>query len=252
MQAPITFNKPFWLFTIATLIGFAGVGYIGTRFDSFTTAFHVLEGFSLLFGIVYVVALYGLFSWASPEVFGPGLWYMLALACGGAATVAAIFSLLSDQTPFAWQISIGVLPYLLPYLFFQSYIFWVGIPAKKFQRWEYPVTEKIPTIEMLDPVTVDFKIASMPDQAPTIVCRISAPRMKSVGSIFHFLLADYNAVNHQNPIAIYANQAEGRLAGWVFEVETAGQRSRVIDPGKSFKENQITEGAVVTASSFTD
>jgi hypothetical protein len=251
LQKHAVFNKPFWLCTGGALAGFALAALLTSLLDSFTMAFWVLEGLALLLGVAGVLLVHRLFPWASAGAGPAGLLYHVALALGGGAAIVAVYRFYVGADPSGWPVALGALPFLVPGLLYQSYVAWRSIPARQYKRWR-PAGTRAPVFDMQNPIEIDFNISSVPNQEPTIVLRMHAPRQKSVGSVFHFLIDDYNAENQHNPIALYANPAENRFAGWVFQVEYPNRKPRVVEAEKSFEANRIPAGAVVTARSFKD
>ena len=246
-RTKLAVNKRIIMATVGALLLFVLIGFVGSRIDSMSLSFWIMEGITVIFGIVSVLLLYRLIPQVTPTDFWSGAFYLTALLFGGMAIVAAVISFLAAQSGFVWQVSLATLPFLFPYLFYQSYIFWESIPAKKYQRWQYPVKDRIPVIEPIDTIAVDFRVSQKPNQEPVLVCPVNAPRNKSLGTIFHYLVYDYNTRNQQNPISIYADPTQDTLAGWVFQTD-----SQVVDPNKSLKDNKLSDGMIISARSFTD
>lgn len=162
-----------------------------------------------------------------------------------------VFNWLNDLD-YGWLAGTSVIMFMVPVLFWWTYMAMTSIPSEIYTVWYYP--RGTTPMDMFD-VDIDklkvlevelFKAVN--DPSPLKV-KVKAPPEMSFGVWFKKFIDDYNIKFPRNGI----NFAEGEEAyGWIFYLKpTFFSRKQFIDPAVTIAQNQVNEKHTIFARRVT-
>lgn len=162
-----------------------------------------------------------------------------------------IFNRLNDLE-YGWMAATSVLMFMVPLLFWWTYMSMIHIPSEIYTVWYYP--RGIQPLDMFD-VDIDklkvlevevFKAVN--DPSPLKV-KVKAPPEMSFGIWFKKFIDDYNIKFPRNGI----HYAEGEEPyGWIFYLKPSFfSRKQFIDPAETITQNQVNEKYTIFARRVT-
>lgn len=263
-SAKAVLTKKLLLYCLGAVAVAAAVGAAFARSESLVTVFWWLEALALLLGVVHLLASRRLF----PHVVGvhpaggnparEAFWSEMLLAGAMLFLVAGAFTGLfqgmqrSDR--FLPALVLGLLPFLLPLLFWYAYTAWLAIPPKIYRKWFYPVDRAVPLIELNDTVRLNFRVAKAPDVSELAEYTVKAPIDRTLHDLFHYMIYSHNAEeNPEQPILYHEHNHEGSLLGWIFYKQSfLGLSKQFLDPALTLTRSGIKPNDVIIARSFTN
>jgi Type VI secretion system, TssN len=255
LKSSAIFSKKILVYVLIVFALFAALGAFVSQIASLSLGFIIFETGALILGVVFLLTAYKNFSsWFLRNEFAPGFWLCVSLMFFGMAGFILSYALISKQggmlIPY---LSLGALRYLLPYLFIKSYDFWTSIPPNVYKKWYYPVTTRVPGIELRNTMRVKVRISKKPNDATWEGHEFEAPKERTLGEWLHYMMNLYNTkVDPNNPI-LFEDAQTGRAVGWVFYTSTFwGLFKTYLDPEKTFIQNNITTSTPINARSYTD
>ncbi|MEZ5009403.1 MAG: TssN family type VI secretion system protein [Chitinophagales bacterium] len=217
------FKDSFSLLVIFTLLFFGIVTFLGYRFEfkiGFTYIYYILITLSLTAGIVYTIVIHtDKVSWAKVDGFWKEFLVSLAILIG--ILIIALIIMLAAQNDNVsktdpWML-LALIPYIMPLVFYKSFVFFMKVPSQKFKTWKYPVGRSIPRIELVDTTLIHVDLNRMPNDLDKISTKIRAPRHERFGDLFFYFLHKYNIEKHPDTkIDIYLNYDEQTYYEWIF------------------------------------
>lgn len=236
------------------LIGIAGIfGNEGFIAISSTTLYYLLIGWMLVLGLLHVIFLSKILPWTIKNKF----WVELALTCGigllGSALILVAFHF-SGRTFFAIINLTSILIFLVPFLFFSTYLFYLNIPVKVLRKWQYPIDKHIddPTDREMDsPLVVGFEFKKKVSDENMTTFRAKAPKEMTFGKLFYYFINDYNDRNPDEKIEYLDNK--NNPVNWIFYIKPKWFSGiRYIDPQETNSFNFIKENSVIVCKRVTE
>ena len=258
-SAKAVFTKKLLLYALGAVAVAAAVGAAFARSESLVTVFWWLEALALLLGMVHLLASRRLFPYiAGGHPAGGTFWSEMLLAGAmlflivGAFT--GLFQGLQRSDRFLPALVLGLLPFLLPLLFWYAYTAWLAIPPKIYRKWFYPVDRAVPLIELNDTVRLNFRVAKAPDVSELAEYTVKAPIDRTLHDLFHYMIYSHNAEeNPEQPILYHEHNHEGSLLGWIFYKQSfLGLSKQFLDPALTLTRSGIKPNDVIIARSFTN
>ncbi len=209
------------LLIIFTLLFFGLITFGGYKLEpliGFTAIYYIIILLSLLAGVIYTVILSrGKIEWATED----GFWkeFLVSLAILVGILMIAILIMVSKKNTYNsdYWLFWAFVPYIMPLVFYKSYVYWLKVPTPKFKSWKYPVGRPLPTLELVDTTLILIDLKRIKDDLDLISTKIRAPRHERFSDIFYIFLHKYNKVKHTDTkINIYENYDEQEYCDWVF------------------------------------
>ncbi|MBV8252570.1 MAG: TssN family type VI secretion system protein [Chitinophaga sp.] len=162
-----------------------------------------------------------------------------------------IFNRLNDLE-YGWLAATSVLVFMVPLLFWWTYMAMISIPSEIYTVWYYPHGTQ--PLDMFD-VDIDklkvlevevFKAVN--DPSPLKV-KVKAPPEMNFGVWFKKFIDDYNIKFPRNGIHFAAGEEP---YGWIFYLKPSFfSRKQFIDPAESIAQNQVNEKHIIFARRVT-
>ncbi|NQU88423.1 MAG: hypothetical protein HQ541_21975, partial [Mariniphaga sp.] len=102
-----------------------------------TSIFYLLTSWMLLLGLLHSFFQYKLLIWASKKSFWSELLFTLTIGLLGGVLILLTFHY-SKYNDFARIDLTSILMFFVPYLFYSTYLHFLGIPVKVLRKWHYP------------------------------------------------------------------------------------------------------------------
>jgi hypothetical protein len=229
------------------LIGAGGVlGNKNFISVSNTTLYFLLVGWMLVPGLLHIIFLKRILPWTLKRNFWTEVSLTFGIAFLGAALILIIFHFFRYST-FAKVNLTTILVFLVPFMFFSTYLFYLNIPVKVLRKWQYPVDTHIddPTDREMDsPLVVGFEFKKRAEDENMTTFRAKAPKEMVFGKLFYYFINDYNDRNPDEKIE-YMNE-KNKPVGWIFYHKPSWFSSiRYIDPEETNSFNFIKENSVI-------
>lgn len=138
--------------------------------------------------------------------------------------------------------SSSVLVFLLPIIFWWTYIAFLNIPMEIYKVWQYPLVPEDISMEHLDfnkLLVLEVNIYKYTTDDEPLKVKAKAPRNMNFGLWFQKFIDDYNLKFPDSKIEYLNNQERYK---WIFYVKPSFFKERqFIDPDLDIEQNQITE-----------
>lgn len=192
---------------------------------------------ALMLGIVHISVLNYYLKLSEPDEFGKGLLITVIIMLIGAIFAALLYYF----THLKYSFITFIFPFVIPYLFWQTYRFFLQIPRREYKLWYYPLDRPMPDLDMIDLSqiqVVQFVFLKKVKDVSEINFTSRAPLNMTLGDLFFIFINDYNERNSQNTIEFLGER--NRPYGWLFYRKRKWFRPRrYFDPELSFRENAI-------------
>ncbi|MEZ4905211.1 MAG: TssN family type VI secretion system protein [Spirosomataceae bacterium] len=255
LKSSMVFSKKLLMYVLTIFALFSGLGAMVSQMSSLPLSFMVFEAGAFVLGIVFLLTAYKTFStWLERTAFAPGFWLTISFMFFGIAGFILTYSLLTKQTSnLTPYLSLGALLYLFPYLFLQSYHFWVAIPASVYRKWYYPLNTRVPVVELRNTIRVKVRIFKEPNATIGEGHEFEAPQERQLGEWTHYMMDLYNTrIDPQHPIVVQDMQT-GKTLGWVFYTPSFwGLFKTYFDPDLTIAQNNISTNTPVVARCYID
>jgi hypothetical protein len=238
----------------SVLIGIGGIfDNKGLIAISSTTLYYMLIGWMLVLGLLHVIFRTKILPWTIKNKF----WTELALTLGigflGSALILVIFHF-SGSSTFVKIYLTSILIFLVPFLFYSTYLLYLNIPVKILRKWQYPVDKHIDDPsdrEMESPLVVGFEFKKKPDDENMTTFRAKAPKEMTFGKLFYYFINDYNNRNPDEKIEYLDDK--NKPVSWIFYIKpTWFSGIRYIDPQETNSFNFIKENSVIVCKRVTE
>lgn len=158
---------------------------------------------------------------------------------------AYLFRLLFDwlnPLRYGWFAASLTLSFLVPLVFWWTYMSLASIPSEIYTVWYYPPRDEWIDMDHLDfdrMKVLEIELFKLPNDPTPLKVKVKAPPNMSFGIWYKKFIDDYNQKFPATGIR-YADS--GDSFGWIFYIKRSFFRKKVfIDPGRSIEENGITE-----------
>lgn len=244
-------KKPIFYGTFSSLIS-AIVAFLGTFIsNNLFTIFWIFAAVFLLFGIIHIRMVHNKYFSSKPadkmKVFTGELFFAASIVL----FVIFVFSSLqyfvkSDKEFIFYPMMLSTLAFFIPTLFYYTFEAAYSIPPAQYPTWFYPLHNPIDLPEE-DPreklLVIGFEIAKKISDAKKTYFRAKAPDGIKLGDLYYHFLNDYNELQSETTIQYDLN---GIANEWWFRTRPKWyQRTRILDPNLSVRENGIRENSVI-------
>jgi hypothetical protein len=233
------------------VLGFGLLGLAAVRSPlGYPLTFGLLQGALVLLGWLYAARLPHWLPWLNPT----NRWQAaLALVATAALGGGAIWALrwvrwAHDHLP-PTSFVMAVIPFLLPFFFWQSYRAWLAIPPRQYKLWHYNPLAPSPDLSRLDLnhfMVVHFWMTRRFNEALYHDFSSKAPYQMRFSDLFAIFLTDYNQLKPDQ--ALQYMDGQGQAFGWLFYAKQPWWRRRhYYDPDRTFQDNFLRQGSIIVA-----
>ena len=239
------------LYVLGTVLVFGLLGLAAVRSPfSFPLTFALLQLVVLLLGWLYTAQLPNWLGWYDPNRRWQSVLILVVTAALGAAAILAL-----QWVPWAKNhlppagFAMAVVPFLLPYLFWESYQAWQAIPDKHYKLWHYSPLDPGPDLSRMDLnhfMVVHFWMTRRYGESLYHDFSSKAPYQMRLSNLFAIFLSDYNQLKPDQ--AIQYMDGQGIPFGWLFYAKGPWWRPRkYYDPDYTFQDNFLRQGDIIVA-----
>lgn len=190
------------------------------------------------------------------ELLGSKLFISIALliACLlGFYLYQIIFNALSDIKTGIWAAT-STFNFVIPLLFWWSYVALLSIPAEIYKVWKYPAAPINLDMEHLDfnrMLVLELEVYKHTNDPEPIKVKVKAPENMMFGNWFYKFIEDYNIKFPKSPVKYNADDNE--VYKWIFFIKTSiFKRNIFIDPDLNIRENGISEKVTIYAKRVSE
>lgn len=144
---------------------------------------------------------------------------------------------------YGWLAATSVVAFLVPPVFWWTYMALASIPSEIYDVWYYPKNEARIDIEHLDfdrMKVLEIELYKLPENASPLKVKVKAPPNMEFGAWFRKFIDDYNQKFPSSGIH-YVSET-GETYGWIFYVKRSFfARRTFMDPSLSVEDNRVTE-----------
>ena len=239
------------LYILGTVLAFGLLGLAAVRSPwSFPLTSGLLQLAVVLLGWLYAAQLPRWLPWLDAD----RRWLSaLALAVTAALGAGAIWAL--HWLPWAQNhlppsgFTMAVIPFVLPYFFWQSYRAWQAIPYRHYKLWHYNPLAATPDLSRMDLnhfMVIHFWMTRRLGEDLYHDFSSKAPYQMRLSDLFSIFLTDYNKLKPDQ--ALQYVDAQGQSFGWLFYAKRSWWRRRhYYDPDFTFQDNFLRQGSIIVA-----
>lgn len=239
------------LYVLGTVLVFGLLGLAAVRSPwAFPSTLALLQLALLLLGWLYAAQLPNWLPWHDAGKRWQGILILVVTAAFGAGTIWALHWLpwAKGYLPPA-GFTMAVIPFVLPYVFWQAYLAWQAIPYRQFKLWRYNPNAPGPDLARMDLnhfMVVHFWMTRRHGEALYHDFSSKAPYQMRLSDLFSIFLSDYNKLKPDQALQYVDNQ--GEPFGWLFYAKRSWWRGRqYFDPDFTFQDNFLRQGSIIVA-----
>jgi hypothetical protein len=240
-----------FLYVLGTGLGFGLLGLAAVRSTwSYPLTFGLLQGAILLLGWLYAAWLPRWLPWLDANRRWQQALVLLATAALGGTAIWAL-----RWAPWAHgylppaSFIMAIIPFLLPFLFWQSYRAWVAIPPRQYKLWYFNPLSPSPDLARIDLnhfMVVHFWMTRRFGESLYHDFSSKAPYQMRFCDLFAIFLTDYNKLKPDQ--ALQYMDDKGQAFGWLFYAKQPWWRRRhYYDPDRTFQDNFLRQGSIIVA-----
>jgi hypothetical protein len=238
------------LYVLATVLGFGLLGLAAVRSAwSFPLTFGLLQLAVLLLGWLYAAQLPRWLPWLAERRWPSALALLGTAGLGGAAIWALRWLPWAQGYLPPTGFIMAVIPFLLPYFFWQSYHAWLAIPPRQYKLWHYNPLAPGPDLSRMDLnnfMVVHFLMTRRYGEDLYHDFSSKAPYQMRLSDLFAIFLTDYNKLKPDQ--ALQYLDGQGKSFGWLFYAKQPWWRARrYYNPDYTFQDNFLRQGSVIVA-----
>lgn len=144
---------------------------------------------------------------------------------------------------YGWLAATSTLAFLIPPVFWWTYVALASIPSEIYDVWYYPAGQSGIDIEHLDfdrMKVLEVELYKFPENASPLKVKVKAPPNMEFGTWFKKFIDDYNQKFPAGGIQYVSG--EGEMYGWIFYIKRSFFSRRIfVNPSLSIEGNRITE-----------
>ena len=240
-----------FLYVVVTVLGFGLLGLAAVRSPwAFPLTLGLLQLALLLLGWLYAAQLPGWLPWYDARSRWQSALILVSTAALGAGALVALQWLpwAKNHLPPLGFVP-AVIPFVLPFFFWESYQAWRAIPYPHYKLWRYNPLAPGPDLSRMDLnhfMVLHFWMTRR--QGETLYHDFSskAPFQMRLSDLFGIFLTDYNRLKPDQ--AIQYMDGQGQSYGWLFYAKQPWwRRRRYYDPDRSFQDNFLRPDSIVVA-----
>lgn len=239
------------LYILGTALAFGLLGLVAVRSPwGYLLTFGLLQGALLLLGWLYAAQLARWLPWLRA---GSRWQAALALVATAALGGGAIWGLrwvpwAQNYLPPAGFV-MAVIPFVLPFFFWESYRAWRAIPHRQYKLWYYNPLAPSPDLSRMDLqnfMVVHFWMTRRQGEDLYHDFSSKAPYQMRLNDLFAIFLTDYNQLKPDQSLQYVDGQ--GVAFGWLFYAKRGWWRRRhYYDPDRTFQDNFLRQGSIIVA-----
>lgn len=240
-----------FLYVLLTGLGFGALGLAAVRSPwSYPLTFGLLQLAIALLGWLYAAKLTRWLPWLDADSRWQQALALLATAGLGALAIWALrwVPWARDHQPPA-SFVMAVIPFLLPFFFWQSYRAWLAVPPREYKLWYYNSLAPSPDLSRLDLnhfMVVHFWMTRRLGEDLYHDFSSKAPYQMRFSDLFSIFLTDYNKLKPDQALQ-YVDE-HGQPFGWLFYAKQPWWRRRhYYDPDRTFQDNFLRQGSIIVA-----
>ena len=239
------------LYVLGTGLGFGLLGLAAVRSPwPFPATFGLLQLAIVLLGWLYAAQLPRWLPWLDADSRWQQALALLATAVLGGGAIWALRWLPWAQNylpPSGFVLA--VIPFLLPFFFWHSYLAWLAIPPREYKLWRYNPLAPAPDLSRLDLnhfMVVHFWMTRRLGESLYHDFSSKAPYQMRLSDLFAIFLTDYNKLKPDQALQYLDEQ--GQSFGWLFYAKQGWWRRRhYYDPDRTFQDNFLRQGSIIVA-----
>jgi hypothetical protein len=143
----------------------------------------------------------------------------------------------------------AMLPFLLPFFFWQAYQAWLAVPPRRYKLWRHNPLAPGPDLARIDLnnfMVVHFWMTRRHGESLYHDFSSKAPYQMRLSDLFGIFLTDYNKLKPDQALQYLDDQ--GQAYGWLFYAKRAWWRRRhYYDPDRTFQDNFLRQGSIIVA-----
>ena len=239
------------LYVLLTVLGFGLLGLAAVRSTlGYRLTFGLLQLALLLLGWLYAAQLPRWLPWLRA-----GSRWQAGLALLGTAVLGSGAIWVLQKLPWVRAILpatgflMAVIPFLLPYFFWQSYQAWIAIPPRLYKLWHYNPLAPSPDLARMDLnhfMVIHFWMTRRYGESLYHDFSSKAPYQMRLSDLFAIFLSDYNKLKPDQ--ALQYVDSQGAAFGWLFYAKQGWWRRRhYYDPDRTFQDNFLRQGSIIVA-----
>jgi hypothetical protein len=239
------------LYVLGTVLGFGLLGLAAVRSPlGYPLTFGLLQGALVLLGWLYAARLPHWLPWLNATNRWQAALALVATAALGGGSIWALrwVRWAHDHLP-PTSFVMAVIPFLLPFFFWQSYRAWLAIPPRQYKLWHYNPLAPSPDLSRLDLnhfMVVHFWMTRRFNEALYHDFSSKAPYQMRFSDLFAIFLTDYNQLKPDQ--ALQYMDSQGQAFGWLFYAKQPWWRRRhYYDPDRTFQDNFLRQGSIIVA-----
>ncbi len=155
---------------------------------------------------------------------------------------------------FGWWASASVVWFLVPLIFWWTYVSLLSIPLEIYKIWKYPSTPLEINMDHLDfdkLLVLELELYKKTSDPEPLKVKVKAPENMVFGTWFHKFIDDYNLKFAKSPIEYRTEDKDGYK--WIFFVKTSFlKRNIYIDPDLDIIKNGISEKMTIYAKRVSE
>ena len=239
------------LYAVGTIVGFGLLGLAAVRSPwPYPLTFGLLQLTLLLLGWLYAAQLLRWLPWlASKSYWLAGLALALTAVLGGGAIWALHWLPWAQNYLPPSGFVMAVIPFVLPFLVWQSYLAWQAIPFRQYKLWHYNPLAPSPDLGRMNLnhfMVVHFWMTRRFGESFYHDFSSKAPYQMRLSDLFAIFLTDYNKLKPDQ--ALQYVDGEGQAFGWLFYAKQGWWRRRhYYDPDRTFEDNFLRQGSIIVA-----
>jgi len=239
------------LYIVGTVLAFGllGLGAVHSPW-SFPLTQALLQLAIVLLGWLYAAQLPNWLAWYNPRVRWQGALILGLTAALGAGAIFALHWLPWGKGQ--WEPAgfvLAVIPFVLPFFFWESYQAWLAIPPKRYKLWHYNPLAPAPDLSRMDLnnfMVLHFWMTRRYGENLYHDFSSKAPYQMRLSDLFAIFLTDYNQLKPDQ--ALQYLDGQGQPYGWLFYAKQPWwRRRRYYDPDRTFQDNFLRQGSIVVA-----
>lgn len=209
----------------------------------------IAQTYYLIMGIIFVQAYeYYIGKQVTRYKVGLQLLAMAFMLLLGGFLFALGYNLLHEDT-FGYIAATSMLIFVIPSIFYWTYISFISVPFEIYKVWEYPAGADEINFDGLDfnrLLVLDVEFSKRPDAEERLRVKAKAPANITLGEWFRKFIDDYNYKFPASNIEYVRH--DGNMHSWVFYCKKSFfHRRRMLDPDLTITENKIRENVKITS-----
>ena len=239
------------LYVLGTVLAFGLLGFAAVRSPwAFPSTLALLMLVLGLLGWLYAAQLTNWLGWLNAESRWQSALVLVLTAALGAGAIVALrwVPWAKNHLPPA-GFATAVVPFLLPYFFWESYRAWMAIPYRRYKLWRYNPLAPSPDLSRMDLnhfMVVHFWMTRRLGEALYHDFSTKAPYQMRLSDLFAIFISDYNQLKPDQALQYLDNK--GQSFGWLFYAKRPWWRGRqYYDPDVTFQDNFLRQGNIIVA-----